>query len=266
MRFHLAAIVRRTRNSRQSQILVRDIIPPAVLASNLYVAGYKPVVSAWSAAVDRLVDEYERTLATMVTDSPADLQAALEAAGSTAERLFILLDAALRDWTINVERWHREKWRAAILSATGVDLKTLIGPGDVKTTLERILAWNVSLVRDVNAEAQRRMSSIIFAGLNERRPAAEVARDLRQAVGMTRARAQRIASDQLAKLTSSLADERRRQAGISTWKWRWSHKLHGRKDHIARDGKIFTDETAPEDLPGQLPFCGCRSQSLIDLA
>lgn len=40
-------------------------------------------------------------------------------------------------------------------------------------------------------------------------------------------------------------------------------KLHPRLDHQARNGKEYTDATAPQDLPGRLPFCGCGSQAVV---
>lgn len=282
MKYDLATIIRRTRNPRRSQIVIRDIVPPQTLATNLYLSVYKPVVDAWSRAAERVIAEYERTFSALadaalisvpsseggnikLTDSPADLQAALDAAGSDMERLFIILDAALRDWAVQTERWQREKWRGAILSATGVDLGTMLGPEDVRQTLEATIAWNTSLVRDVSAEARRRIGNAVFAGLNQRKPAHEVAKEIREAVAMTRRRSINIASDQLSKLTSALASERRREASIDRWKWRHSGKLHPRKVHLARNGHIYDDSDAPEDLPGRLPFCGCREQAVIDL-
>jgi len=265
VKYDLAAMLRRTRNPRRKQIVFRDIVPPATLATDLYLAAYKPVVEAWSRAAERVIAEYERTLSTLVTDSPADLQAALDAAGSDMERLFILLDAALRDWGVHVERWQREKWRGAVLTATGVDINTLIGPEDVRQTLEQIIAWNASLVRDVSAQARTRIGNAVFAGLQNRTPAREVAKQIREAVAMSRRRSINIASDQLSKLTSALASERRREAGLDQWKWRHSGKLHPRETHLARNGKLYDDETAPEDLPGRLPFCGCREQAVINL-
>jgi uncharacterized protein with gpF-like domain len=279
VKYNLAAMTRRTRNPRRSNIIIRDIVPPATLATNLYLAAYKPVVQVWERATQGIVDEYARTLSQMTTDSPADLQARLDAATTELERLYIILDAALRDWAVHTELWYRGKWRGAILSATGVDLQTLLGPEDVRQTLDSIIAWNISLVRDVGEQARQRIGNAVFSGLNQRKPAREVAKEIREATGMARDRSQRIASDQLTKLTSALADERRREAGISLWKWRWSHKLHGRKEHIARDGNIYADDAAgagvtvngdevlepPEDRPGQLPFCGCRGQSVLVL-
>lgn len=93
---------------------------------------------------------------------------------------------------------------------------------------------------------------------------------------MARRRALNIASDQLSKLSNSLADERRRQAVLSVWAWVHSGKLHPREDHKARDGFLYSDDPAmtgetvhgqtvrkpPEDRPGQLPYCGCLSRGI----
>jgi SPP1 gp7 family putative phage head morphogenesis protein len=150
-----------------------------------------------------------------------------------------------------------------VLAASKVDLSTMLGPEDVRETLEAVIESNAALVKDVSAQARNRMSDAVFRGLTERRPAREVAKDIRGAVTMGRDRSVRIASDQLTKATSALADERRREAGLDSWAWVSSHKKHPRPEHAARDGRVYTDETAPTDLPGRLPFCGCRSRAVM---
>lgn len=339
MRYDLATLARRARNPRRKSIVIRDIVPPAVLATDLFRAVYLPVVQTWERFAASILTEYSRSLNAIVsdaasdggeirgsgaldrpsiahltdtasalvslppshhlhseagsvtldsscfrirlTDSPEDLQARLDAASSELERLFILLDSALRDWTVRTEAWHRDKWRGAVLSATGVDLGTMLGPEDVRETLASYLAWNSDLVRDVSAQTRKRISDAVFSGLQNRTPAREVAKSIREATGLARDRSQRNAADQLSKVSSALADERRRQAGISYWKWRHSGKLHPRVRHQDRDGNIYADTAAgaggevegktvlapPEanDLPGRQPFCGCRSQSVLVL-
>jgi uncharacterized protein with gpF-like domain len=263
MRYDLRAMTLRARNPRRSQIIFRDIRPPAMMATNLYQTAYADVIAIWSAAAERVIAEYERTLSTMVTDSPADVRAQLDAAESELQRLFILLTPRLRSWAFSVEGWYRGKWRGAVLAASGVDLSTMIGPEDVRETLEAAIEGNVALVRDVSSQARSRISQAVFTGLTERTPAREVAKDIREAVTMGRDRSLRIASDQLTKVTSALASERRREAGLDSWAWVSSHKRNPRPVHAARDTKIYTDETAPADLPGRLPFCGCRERAVM---
>lgn len=264
MKFSLAAMTRRLRNPRRSEIPIRDIRPPATLATSLYRSVYLPMIQAWERGLEPILAEYERTLTRMTTDSPADVQANLETVSAEIERLVLLLTPTLRDWALRVERFHRGKWRGNVLSATGVDLTTLIGPEDVAEPLEAVISRNAGLVKDISAQAHGRIADSVFRGLTNRTPARDVARELRDAVGLARDRALRVASDQLTKATSALDGERMRQAGIEAWLWRHSGKLHYRPEHKARDGKRYTFTDPPADTPGQLPYCGCRKQAVVE--
>lgn len=325
MSFDLASMSRRARNIRRPAVVIRDIVPPAVLATDLFRGVYLPVVNGWAARVERIIAEYERTLAESVqdgytvdqansvpepglrvscckiagarqqdvtpaavgpnptvvrlTDSPADVHAVLEEVAEALTRLVLTLTPRLRAWALNVEKWQRSKWRSAILSATGVDLQTVIGPELARTTIETAIEWNVALVKDVNAQARQRIANAVFTGLREVGSARDVAKEIREAVAMSRRRAIGIASDQLSKLTSALAAERRREAGLDTYKYRHSGKLHPRPWHKARDGNLYSEdpervgdvvegqtvnpEIPADDRAGVPPFCGCREQAVV---
>jgi SPP1 gp7 family putative phage head morphogenesis protein len=170
----------------------------------------------------------------------------------------------LRGWAFREEEWHRGKWKRSVLDAVSVSLETMLGPEEIRETLEAFVKRNVGLVRNVSDEARGRIADSVFRGFQRRAPAVEVAKEIREAVAMARARSIRIASDQTVKIASALTAERRRQAGLDTWAWRHSGKLHFRPEHKARDGKRYTDATAPEDLPGELPYCGCVEQAVLE--
>lgn len=273
MKFSLAAMIRRVRKPRRKSIALREIAPPAVLATGLYRAFYAPVITAWQEAEARILAEYERTLAEMTTDSPADMDGTLRGIGELLERLLLTLTPRLRDWAVRLENWHRGKWRGAVLAAAGVDLQTMLGPEDVAETVEAFLARNAGLVRNVSEEARGRITDIVFRGLTARTPARDVAREIAEAIGMARRRALGIASDQLTKATSALDSERMRQAGIEEFIYRHSGKRHARPWHKARNGKRYNLDTLhevdgddviePNDAPGVPPFCACRKQAAI---
>lgn len=300
MRYDLAQLTRRSNPSiRRRAIVIRDIAPPGTLATDLFRACYLPVIEAWQRAAEPIVEEYSRTLGSIATDarsiaeagdpppelharlndSASDIQARIDAASSEAERLFLQLTAALEEWGIRVERWQRTKWRDAILAGTGVDLNTLIGPSDVRATVAQYLEWNAALIRDVSAQVRQKVANSVFAGLTERKPAREVAKEIREATGFARDRSVRIASDQLSKLSAALADERAHQVGLAVWKWRHSGKRHPRETHRARDGRLYSDDPAmigrevngeivlsppaENDQPGRPPYCGCRKQFVL---
>lgn len=279
MRYDLTAMARRARNVRRKAITLRDMAPPAVLATDLYRAVYAPVVALWTRTAERVIAEYERSLSAITTDAPVDVQALLDQADGEFQRLLILLNAALSDWSLRVESWQRGKWRGAVLSATGVDLGTLIGPEDARETLEQYIEWNTALLKDVSAQARQRIGSAAFTGLTQRLPARDVAKQIREATGMARDRSQRIAADQMSKLSSALAAERRREAGLDVFEWRHSLKRHPRADHVARNGNYYSEsasrigtqvdgktvQAAPPkgDRAGEPPYCGCRELSVL---
>lgn len=280
-KFSLAAQFRRARNPRRKVVTLRQITAPAVFATNLYQAAYYPLVSLWEAALPGILAEYARTLSSLQTDSHADVAAQISRVKADETSVFLTIRARLERWAAILEAWQRGKWRAAVLSATGVDLSTLIGPGDVQETLGAVVERNVALVSSVSDEARQRISEAVFRGFTNRTPAEEVGRSIREAVDMGRRRARNVAADQVSKLAGALNDERRRQAGIDTWAWVASHKLHPRKWHHERDGKLFSDNpdrvgteyegqtiNAPpprDDLPSVPPYCGCTSRSVLIL-
>lgn len=278
MPLNLPQISRRP-NQRRRYVELRPVVAPAMLASDLFTSIYRPVIALWQEAIPRIVAEYERTLSAMTTDSPADIQSEIEAVESAFERLAITLTPAIRAWALRVERITRERWRGAVLAASNVDLSTVIGPDSARETIAQYVAWNVDLVKDVSAVTKKRIADRVFSGLTERKPAREVAREIREAVAMSRRRSELVAADQLSKVSNALADERAREAGLTEWEWIHSAKRHPREEHQARNGFVYTDNPAnvgkrvggklvrspPEasDLPSRKPFCGCHRRALL---
>lgn len=277
--YNLTAMVRRQKpGMRRKAIIIRDIVPPGVLATDLSQI-YAQALDIWTAAIPRIVDEYARTLSAITRDTAEDISNEIGLAEAQFNRLMLVLTPELRRWTVRVERWQRGKWADAVKAATDVAIDMLIGPDDVRETVGATIERNVALVKDVSAQARSRISDSVFRGLNERKPADAVAKEIRDAVDMGRARARRIASDQLSKLSGALADERRREAGLDIWKWRHSGKLHPRQYHKARDGNLYSEVAAQvgrevegktvleappaDDLPSRPPFCGCRSAAVL---
>jgi uncharacterized protein with gpF-like domain len=273
----LATLTRRAKNPRRRVITLRPITPPALQATALYTSVYAPVIAIWSTSLESITAAYAQSLSELQTDAPADVTARIEAASSSVSGVIVSLRFAIGRWSEAVEAWHRRRWVGNVLTATSVDLSTMLGAADVRATLATVIERNVALVSSVSDETRRRIADAAFRGLTERKPAAEFAKEIRGFVDMSRARARRVASDQLAKLGGELNDERRRQAGIDSWEWLHSRKRNPRHDHVERDGKFYSDNPdrwgkrfegklfrkPPQDLPSQLPFCGCTSRSVL---
>lgn len=277
--FNLAAEARRTRNIRRRYVVLREVAAPANMATDLYRACYRPVIQLWTKHAKRIVAEYERTLSAMTTDAPADVQTEITLAERAFNALVLTLTPSLRNLVVRVERVVRDRWVKQVYSATSVDLASRLSIFDVTDTVESYIAWNTDLIADVSEQIKKRIADRVYSGLTQRKPAREVAKEISEAVGMGRKRSLRIASDQLSKISASLADQRRIEAGIEVWQWRHSGKLHPRKEHQEREGMLYSDvpanvgkwvgskqvNTPPErgDRPSQPPYCGCRSRAVL---
>jgi SPP1 gp7 family putative phage head morphogenesis protein len=227
---------------------------------------YAKAIAPWTAAAARIVAEYEHTLSGMTKDSPSSTGDAIDSVAAEIQRLVILLTPELRQWALRVESVQRGKWVSSVLSATDVDLNTVLTAGDVEDTVAASLEWNVSLIRDVSDETRKRIANIVFAGFQQRKAAADVAKEISEAIGMARSRARRIASDQTVKLGARLNQARQEQAGITSFKWRHSAKRHPRSWHLHRDGKVYSWEhpgIPADDMPGVPPYCGCTAQGVL---
>jgi SPP1 gp7 family putative phage head morphogenesis protein len=266
IKFDLAERVKQLRRSRRPIVLPK-IATTQAQASNL-ASIYRKVIAAWQSGLDRINAAYAKSLNELQMDSADDIRSALDAVQAEVQRLILMLTPELREWAFQVERIHRGQWAQSVLSASDVDLNTILTAGDVEETLASVIEWNVALVRDVDAELQRRIANAVFVGLQQRKAAVDVAKEIREAVPISRARSIRIASDQTVKLGARLNRARREQAGIGQYKWRHSGKAHPRSWHLARNGIIYKNQDPripPDDRAGIPPFCGCTEQAVITL-
>lgn len=255
----------RVRRPSRRPITLANIAPTKAQAGDL-ARIYLGVVDVWSTGIPRIIAEYERSLSQMRTDSAATTGGEIDGVAAEIQRLVLLLTPDLRRWALQVERVHRGKWVRSVLSATDVDLNTILSADDVADTVEASLSWNTSLIRDVSDELRSKISNSVFAGFQRRAPAREIAKEIREATGFARARSIRIAADQTVKLGARLNQARQEQAGLTSFKWRHSGKLHPRTWHLARDGQIYPWEGSgipADDMPGVPPFCGCTAVGIV---
>jgi SPP1 gp7 family putative phage head morphogenesis protein len=142
----------------------------------------------------------------------------------------------------------------------------MLGPSDVTAILKASADWNAALVKDVSGQIQRQVSNIVFSGFQSKTSVYEVAKEISKTTGIARRRARNIAYDQINKLGAALNRARREQAGIDSYIWTHSAKLHARPTHLARNGMIFKndDPRIPKgDRCSEPPFCGCHERAVI---
>ncbi len=276
MSYPLARMIKRAGKTRRKSLTLRAINPTSSQALEL-AAIINQVVSAWSAAGrGRIMAAYDRTMAertmdgrraTMdasIHDTVDDIQAEIDAAEAEIERLVLLLTPKLRDWTIRIERWHRQRFIASVLTPTGVDLSTLLNPeGEIMDAFRQGI---LALIRNIDEDTRGRIAGAVWRGFQERTPRREVAREIAKAVQISRRRALFIASDQTVKMAARLDQARQEEAGISEYEWMKSGKLHPRQAHVIRDGLIYQWKKPPlGGHPGTEPNCGCKARAYLRL-
>lgn len=279
-RFDLAAMAARA-GKRRRLTTFRPIRGTTAQAGSL-AALFRRMLAPWLDSRSAIEATYARELArVLATDAPSDLTALFEALADELGRLVLTLTPDLRDWAFRVEAVHRGKWARTVLAGTDVDIRYLIGPADAEEAVEAFMARNAALVKDVGAQAQGRISDAVFRGLQQRLPAREVGKQIAEALGMARKRANRIAADQAVKLAAALSEQRQREAGLEVYRYSHSGKLHPRPWHKTRDGKLYEIDTGREvrfedgekvygsdtierdDKPGAPPFCGCVTRGVL---
>nr|WP_254799549.1 phage minor head protein [Falsochrobactrum sp. TDYN1] len=235
---------------------------------------YMSVVRVWKAGVnDRIFPAYKQALAEQIAsdrlmrDRVGAVEAEIEAVEGEAVRTVLTFRGLFQLWADRLQLWHMRRFISTLVYATKVDLSTQMHAGDVTETLEDMIARNVSLVRNVSDQARGRIADIVYRGLQNRTPPRDVAKQLSEAVGLSRDRSLRIAIDQSQKLSSALDKERQLQVGMTSFKWLHSGKKHYRPEHLARNGKVYSwdSEVAKSDPPGFAPFCGCKAKGLLEL-
>ena len=251
----------------------RDIVPPATSMASLERLYARVVRRWWSGARDQVLPAYaaalDRQLAferqgTIMDDE--GLAGVLGQLGDEVNRLVLEITPELRAFVVQYETLHRQRWVAS-MTPSGVNMQTLIGPDDVRQTMETVVQQNVSLVRNLSEDMRRRIEQVVFQGFQQRLPATTIARQISDAVGIGRRRATLIATDQTQKLSAQLDTERFRQAEIDEFEWVHSGKVHFRPWHRDRDGQVFKLEgdIKPDDMPGVPVGCGCRKRAVLRL-
>lgn len=181
-------------------------------------------------------------------------RAARDLAGSKA------LQDALARAARATDAHSRAIWNAQA-EALGLDVA-----GDDLFLAARLKAFrgeNLALIRSLCAEHVRRVGKVLRENAGAR--VETIARELQEATGASKARAQLIARDQVLKINGQLTRDRHEAAGIVEYTWSASRDVRVREDHRALDGQRFRYDNPPiadrrtgrRGHPGMLWQCRC---------
>ena len=118
-------------------------------------------------------------------------------------------------------------------------------------------AGNLKLIKSLCQEHVERVGKVLAAAGRGTR-VEEIAQELQDATGATKARAQLLARDQLLKLNSQVTQDRHRAAGIEEYVWSASRDVRVRKRHKDLDGtrQRYDDPPIVDERTGRRAHAG----------
>lgn len=146
----------------------------------------------------------------------------------------------------------------------GVTLKVAAMPAALAEAMKASAIENVALIKSIPAQYHERIEGAVMrsiqAGGEGRKTLFDEITDIG---GMSRRRAELIARDQTAKITTVMHKERAKAAGIRKFKWLHSSaSAEPRRKHVEANGKIYEYDNPPRIgdrgepvLPGQAINC-----------
>lgn len=255
--FRVRPIKGKLNERRELQSIINEMVATVFRYADEFAA-------AVSIPIPVLVDSEGETIG-IFKDAVDDLDRLIRLVVLQTQQVMVRLEARVRGWARGVEGRHRREFVEGVLTATTIDVSTLLDP-TAGTTVAEYVTWATSLIRDVGDEARRRMANAVIDAVQRRVPPRELARTIKGIHEMSSRRARNIAADQTNKLNNALDRARQEEAGIDRFTWRHSGKKHFRPHHKRRNGRVYewrSNSIRRGDFPGEPPFCGCVAQATI---
>ena len=115
---------------------------------------------------------------------------------------------------------------------------------------------NLGLIRSLCAEHVKRVGKVLRENAGAR--VETIARELQEATGASKARAQLIARDQVLRASAQLTRDRHEAAGITEYVWRTSRDQRTRKNHKRLEGtrQKYSDPPVVDPVTGRRAHAG----------
>lgn len=275
-RFDLREIAARSGKApRKRALRLAPIEPSRALEREGAQIGLR-LVARWREIALDLLDAYEAALSVKQMDlTPTDSVTVMDAAGdnlavliesgaSQMSRYVIALQPDITNWINRIELFQRRKFAAGVKAGLGgTDIFPYLSGSDVQDEIAASIERNVSLIKGLSADLERRTGETVWREYLKQTPRREIGRMLSDQLGVGRSRANLIAKDQTLKLSAQLNQERQEQVGITQYVWRTAQDERVRPTHAERDGKIYEWEDDSEIKPGEEINCRCTAQAYL---
>lgn len=193
----------------------------------------------------------------------------------------------------HVSKFNDQQWRLVVKAGTGISIPSAVGaPGLVSPFAEIVkrfgmgvdvyrsepwlaelqknwVSQNTSLIKSVPTQYMAKVEQIVRTGVIAGTSSREIAKQVKDAAGVSDRRAKIIARDQIGKANGELTQYRQTDLGVEEYKWSTAkdERVRGNPSgrfpkaipsHWAREGKTFSWDNAPSGgHPGMAILCRC---------
>lgn len=162
---------------------------------------------------------------------------------------------------------HTDTFMRSAKAALGIDLDAVIRQEDLEDYLRDALARNASLITSLADDTIKGIEQSVYAAKIGGKSVAKLRKELQMVLGKSSKRADLIAQDQMAKITSDLNERRQAQVGIKEYDWSTSKDERVRSRHRALEGKRYKwgEQTGAEQglPPGKPIRCRCVAIGVV---
>lgn len=164
--------------------------------------------------------------------------------------------------------WTSAAFTKNIRSLMGVDLAGVIRDEDLTDYLDAAVTRNAALVKGLADDGQKALKAAVTEAYLGGYSRTKLEKTITQKLGFMKSRAELIAQDQVAKVSSEVNEIRQRQVGVQEYIWMTSRDERVRPRHRHLDGKKYKwgQPTGAEtgQAPGREVRCRCIARAVID--
>ena len=163
-------------------------------------------------------------------------------------------------------RRHTERWTAVIQSQINVDLSNVVRQEALDNYLDAVALRQAGLITGIFDDTVRNVANLTQRAVLGNLSVNDLRRQIQERLQISTRRANNIARDQVATLTSELNHIRQEQAGVTMYEWSASGDGRVRDLHEEYDGNIYAWARPPRDgHPGVAINCRCVAIGILEV-
>lgn len=160
---------------------------------------------------------------------------------------------------------HTKRWTAVIQTQVSVDLSNVVRQEALDNYLDAVALRSAGLITGIYDDTVRAVAALTQEAVVNSVSVNTLKKQIQERLQISTRRANLIARDQVATLTSELNHIRQEQAGVLKYEWSTSGDSRVRDLHEEFDGKVFTWAKPPRDgHPGAAINCRCVAIGILE--